>query len=72
VGLITNRLTPYTIGDVLPSLTAFKDCPLFYGGPVGTGVQVLHRVAGLKDAREVCVCVCVCVRERERERERIY
>ena len=53
IGLITNRLTPYTMGEVAPSLTAFNDCPLFYGGPVGQGIQVLHRVPGVNNSRQV-------------------
>jgi hypothetical protein len=53
IGFITNRITPYPLGHVLPSLTVFKDCPLFYGGPVGSGIQVCER-----ERERVCVCVC--------------
>lgn len=40
VGFINNRPTPYTVGEVAPSLEMFSNCPLFFGGPVGDGIQV--------------------------------
>lgn len=41
------------VGEVAPQLYEFRDCPLFFGGPVGEGVQVLHRVGGIRGSRQV-------------------
>lgn len=42
IGFIQNRPTPWLVGDIAPSLTVFAGCPLYVGGPVGDGLQVLH------------------------------
>ncbi|EKX50766.1 hypothetical protein GUITHDRAFT_66602 [Guillardia theta CCMP2712] len=53
VGFINNRPTPHLVGEVSFAQThrAFLHCPLFFGGPVGETVHVLHRVATVKGAR---------------------
>jgi putative transcriptional regulator len=53
VGFMLNRKTPWTVGDVAPSLGIFAECPLYMGGPVGDGLQFVHRLPDVHGAKEI-------------------
>eukprot|EP00277_Geminigera_cryophila_P000932 CAMPEP_0179413130 /NCGR_PEP_ID=MMETSP0799-20121207/4910_1 /TAXON_ID=46947 /ORGANISM="Geminigera cryophila, Strain CCMP2564" /LENGTH=343 /DNA_ID=CAMNT_0021185533 /DNA_START=195 /DNA_END=1222 /DNA_ORIENTATION=- len=44
VALLLNRRTPFTVGDVAPSLAMFSQCPVHIGGPVGDSLYFTHRL----------------------------
>jgi len=53
VGFINNRPTPHLVGEFAQTHRVFLHCPLFFGGPVGETVQVLHRVGKVKGAKMI-------------------
>lgn len=53
VGFLLNRKTPFTVGDVAPSLGIFAACQLHIGGPVGDGLQFIHQLAGVHGSEEI-------------------
>jgi len=52
-GFVLNRPTPYKIGSVTDKLPGFEESPLYLGGDVGEGVQVLHGVRTMSGAKEI-------------------
>ena len=53
IGFMLNRFTPYTVGDVVPSLAIFASSPLHMGGPVGDGLQFIHGLSDVHGSREI-------------------
>jgi hypothetical protein len=53
IGFLLNRQTPFTIGDIAPSMEIFARCPLYIGGPVGDGLQFIHGVPNVHGSREI-------------------
>ena len=53
IGILLNRPTPHTVGDVAPSLRLFAGCPLFSGGPVGDGLQFIHSLPDVHGSKEI-------------------
>ncbi|EKX53921.1 hypothetical protein GUITHDRAFT_160742 [Guillardia theta CCMP2712] len=46
-GFVLDKPAMYEIGAVTDKLPGFDKCPLYLGGDVGSGIQVLHRVEEL-------------------------
>jgi len=52
-GFILNRPTPYKIGGVTNKLPGFENSPLYLGGDVGDGIQVMHGISGMSGSKEI-------------------